>query len=150
MPARRPTEDPAVKRLILSVAIVLVTCVTAPADEPTKSAAEARVFELRTYYANPGKMAALHARFRDHTTKLFEKHGMTVVGFWSPIDKDKSEEVLVYLLAFPGKEAADKAWKAFREDPDWKKVKADSEKDGPLVKKIESVFLTPTDYSKLK
>src|SRR5262245_7497850 len=119
------------------------------ADEP-KPTADARVFELRTYYATPGKMNALHARFRDHTVKLFEKHGMTVIGFWSPIEKEKAEEVLVYILAFPNKEAADKSWKAFRDDPDWKKVKAESEKDGPLVKKIDSVYLNPTDYSKLK
>ena len=111
---------------------------------------DTRVFEMRTYYANPGKMAALHARFRDHTCKLFEKHGMTLIGFWSPIDKEKSEEVMVYLLAFPSKEAADKSWKEFRDDPDWKKAKADSEKDGVLVKKVESVYMTPTDYSKLK
>ena len=109
-----------------------------------------RVFEMRTYYAPPGKMKALHARFRDHTCKLFEKHGMTLIGFWSPIEKDKAEEVMVYLLAFRSKEAADKAWKAFRADPDWIKAKGDSEKVGPLVKKVDSVFLTPTDYSKLK
>jgi hypothetical protein len=139
-----------VKPLVLSLATVLMTTLFAPAAEPAKSDADARVFELRTYHANPGKMAALHARFRDHTCKLFEKHGMTVIGFWSPIDKDKAEEVLVYLLAFPSKEAADKSWKAFREDPDWVKAKGDSEKDGPLVKKVDSVFLTPTDYSKLK
>jgi hypothetical protein len=150
MPPRRPPEDPAVKRLVLSLAIVLMTTVAARADEPAKSTGDARVFELRTYYAHPGKMAALHARFRDHTCKLFEKHGMTLIGFWSPIDKEKSEEVLVYLLAFPSKEAADKAWKAFRADPDWMKAKADSEKDGPLVKEVKSVFLAPTDYSKLK
>jgi hypothetical protein len=118
-------------------------------DEP-KAAGDNRVFEMRTYYANPGKMKALHARFRDHTCKLFEKHGITLIGFWSPIDKDKSEEVMVYILAYPSKEAADKSWKAFREDPDWIKAKADSEKDGVLVKKVESVFLTGTDYSKLK
>lgn len=136
------------KRLALSLAVVLMTTLAAVADD--KPAADARVFELRTYYANPGKMAALHARFRDHTCKVFEKHGMTCVGFWSPIDKAKSEEVLVYLLAYPSKEAADKAWKAFRDDPDWQKAKAESEKDGPLVKKVESVYLSPTDYSKLK
>jgi len=137
------------KRLLLTLATAIMITVPAAADEP-KPAADTRVFEMRTYYANPGKMTALHARFRDHTCKLFEKHGMTVVGFWSPIDKDKSEEVLVYLLAFPSKEAADKSWKAFRDDADWKKVKADSEKDGVLVKKVESVYLTATDYSKLK
>jgi hypothetical protein len=126
-----------------------MTTVPTLADEP-KPAADARVFELRTYHANPGKMAALHARFRDHTCKLFEKHGMTVIGFWSPLDKEKAEETLVYILAYPSKEAADKAWKAFRADPDWIKAKADFENDGPLVGKVESVYLNPTDYSKLK
>jgi hypothetical protein len=138
-----------VKRLILSLTAVLMITLSAPAADP-KPAADARVFELRTYHAHPGKMAALHARFRDHTCKLFEKHGMTCVGFWSPIDPKQSEEVLVYLLAYPSKEAADKAWEAFRNDPDWKKAKAESEKDGPLVQKVESVFLSPTDYSKIK
>src|SRR5262245_61611675 len=123
--------------------------VPAAADEP-KPAADTRVFEMRTYYANPGKMTALHARFRDHTVKLFEKHGMTVIGFWSPTDATKAEEVLVYILAYPSKAAADKAWDAFRADSDWVGAKAGSEKDGPLVKKVDSVFLKGTDYSKIK
>ena len=129
-------------RLVLSLATLLMTNVTAAADD--------RVFEMRTYYAHPGKMAALHARFRDHTCKLFEKHGMTLIGFWSPLDKTEAEGVMVYLLAYPSKEAADKSWKAFRADPDWLKAKGESEKDGPLVEKVESKYLTPTDYSKLK
>lgn len=137
------------KRILLTLSIALMTNMTAMAEEP-KPSTENRVFEMRTYYAHPGKMKALHARFRDHTCKLFEKHGITLIGFWSPIDKDKSEEVMVYILAYPSKEAADKAWKEFREDPEWIKAKADSEKDGPLVKKADSVFLTATDYSKLK
>ncbi|HEX3150900.1 MAG TPA: NIPSNAP family protein [Gemmataceae bacterium] len=137
------------KRLLLGLTTLLMFTQTAPADEP-KPAADTRVFEMRTYYAQPGKMAALHARFRDHTCKLFEKHGMTIIGFWSPIDKKQSEEVMVYILAYPSKEAADKAWKAFREDPDWMKAKAESEKDGPLVKEAKSQFLSPTDYSKLR
>ena len=137
------------KRLFLTFAIAIMTTSPATADDP-KPAADKRVFEMRTYYAHPGKMAAMHARFRDHTCKLFEKHGMTIVGFWSPIDKDKSEEVLVYILAYPSKEAADKSWDAFRKDPDWIKAKADSEKDGPIVKKADSVFLSATDYSKIK
>jgi hypothetical protein len=142
-------EECSVKRFVTSFALVLVTSMTTQSDEP-KSAADARVFEMRTYYAHPGKMKALHARFRDHTCKLFAKHGMTLVGFWSPIDKEKSEEVMVYILAYPSKEAADKAWAAFRADPEWIKAKAASERDGPLVKKADSVFLTATDYSKLK
>ena len=137
------------KRLVLSLTAVLMTTLSAPAADP-KAATETRVFELRTYHAAPGKLAALDARFRDHTCKLFEKHGMTCVGFWHPIDPKAADETLVYILAFPSKAAADKAWKAFREDPDWQKAKAESEKNGPLVQKVESVYLTPTDYSKLK
>jgi hypothetical protein len=109
-----------------------------------------RVFEMRTYYAAPGKMEALHARFRDHTCKLFKKHGMTIVGFWSPIDPNQAKEKLVYILAFPSKEAADKSWQAFRDDPEWKKAKDASETDGKLVDKVESVYLNPTDYSPIK
>jgi NIPSNAP protein len=109
-----------------------------------------RVFEMRTYYAHPGKMEALHARFRDHTCKLFEKHGMTNIGYWSPIDPQAAEQKLVYLLAFPNKEAADKSWKDFRDDPEWKKVREASELNGPLVAKVESVYLNPTDFSAIK
>ena len=111
---------------------------------------DTRVFEMRTYYANPGKMQALHARFRDHTNKLFVKHGMTLIGYWSPIDPKEAERKLVYILAYPSKEAADKSWKAFREDKVWLDAKDASEKDGPIVKKVESVFLNPTDYSPIK
>lgn len=75
---------------------------------------------------------------------------MTIVGFWSPTDPTQAEEVMYYILAYPSREAAEKSWKAFRADPDWVKAKAESEKDGPLVKKVDSVFLTATDYSKLK
>jgi len=121
-------------------------------QDVTKEAAggKDRVFEMRTYYANPGKMEALHARFRDHTCKLFEKHGIKIVGFWKPRDEKAKEEMLVYILAYPSKEAADKSWKEFREDADWIKAKAESEKNGSLVKKADSVYLDPTDYSPLK
>jgi hypothetical protein len=109
-----------------------------------------RVFEMRTYFAAEGKMKDLHARFRDHTCRLFKKHGMELVGFWSPTDAKEAEKKMVYVLAYPSKEAADKSWKAFREDKEWIDAKAKSEKDGSLVAKIESVFLDPTDYSPMK
>jgi hypothetical protein len=119
-------------------------------DKKPASKDDNRVFEMRTYYANPGKMDALHARFRDHTCKLFEKHGITIIGFWSPMKKEDAEQKLVYMLAFPSMEAAKKSWKDFSNDPEWKKVHAESEKDGKLVAKIESVYLNPTDYSPIK
>jgi hypothetical protein len=120
------------------------------ADDKGEKKVDARVFEMRTYYAAPGKMDALHARFRNHTNKLFVKHGMTLIGFWSPMDAEQAKQKMVYILAFPSREAAAKSWKAFQEDPEWKEAKAASEKDGKLVDKVESVFLNPTDYSPLK
>jgi hypothetical protein len=111
---------------------------------------DARVFELRTYTAPPGKIEALLVRFRDHTLKLFEKHRMTLIGFWSPADAERAKRQLVYLLAFPSREAATKSWADFQADPEWKALKETSEKDGELVEKIESVFLRPTNYSPLK
>jgi hypothetical protein len=111
---------------------------------------DTRVFEMRTYYANPGKMNALHARFRDHTNKLFVKHGMSLIGFWSPIDAKDAEEKMIYILAFPSKDAAKKSWDGFRKDPDWIAARKASEKDGVLVKKVDSVYLNPTDYSPIK
>src|SRR5438132_10388752 len=117
--------------IVLSVAVVGVAVCAAEKKEEKK--AEPRVFEMRTYYAAPGKMQALHTRFRDHTCKLFEKHGMTIIGFWSPIDAKEAETKLVYILAYPSKEAADKSWKAFRADPDWNTAREASEKDGKLV-----------------
>lgn len=111
------------------------------------SAAEAdtRVFEMRTYWAAPHKLDALHARFRDHTMKIFEKHGMTNVGYWVPLENP--DRKLVYFLAYPSRDAREKAWKAFIADPEWKRVQSDSEVDGKLVDKVESRFLQATDYS---
>jgi hypothetical protein len=115
------------------------------ADEKPKM----RLFEMRTYTANEGKLDALNARFRDHTLRLFEKHGMTNVGYWTP-DGERSKDTLIYIIAFPDKEARAKAFKAFGDDPDWKKAASASEANGKLVKKIDSVFLNPTDYSPMK
>jgi hypothetical protein len=117
-------------------------------DDPP---AATRVFELRTYYLNEGKLSDLHKRFRDHTCGLLKKHGAELVGFWTPVDeKDGKGAKLIYLVAFPSREAAKKTWAAFSNDPEWKKVYAESHKNGVLVKKVESVFLEPTDYSAMK
>ena len=106
-----------------------------------------RYFEMRTYHANPGKMDALNKRFREHTNRLFVKHGIDLVGYWEPVDR---KDTLIYILAYPNKEARDASWKAFQSDPDWVKAKAESEKDGVLVNKVDQVFMTPTDYSPIK
>ena len=109
-----------------------------------------RVFELRTYTAAPGKMADLHVRFREHSCRLLEKHGMTLIGFWVPTDAKGADETLIYVVAHASEAAAKKSWDAFRNDPEWIKAKAESEKNGPIVAKVESRFLNPTDYSKIK
>jgi len=153
-------------RFLKSILIVPIWMVPALADGPAKPVSESkpaattraqpetagsRVFELRTYYTNEGKLDDLHKRFRDHTCQLLKKHGADVIGFWTPQDdKDGKGSRLVYLLAFPSREAAQKTWKEFGEDPEWKQVREQSHKNGVLVKKVESVFLVPTDYSALK
>lgn len=108
-------------------------------------AADTRLFELRTYYANDGKLKALHARFRDHTLKLFEKHGMTNLGYWTP-DENKNT-TLTYVLAYPDMDARKKAWRGFLNDPDWKAAYKASTANGKLVKRIDRVFMKATDYS---
>jgi len=119
------------------------------AEEKAKAGKE-RLFELRTYHTHPGKLEALNARFRNHTNKLFEKHGMTLVGYWTPVEGKEAQNMLVYILTYPDRQSQEKSWKAFRDDPEWKKVREESEKDGPIVDKVESVILKPTDYSPMK
>src|SRR5436190_16708613 len=114
---------------LIVIAGLVVVGLSATREAQGGKKVDTRVFELRTYYANPGKMEALHARFRDHTNKLFEKHGLTIIGFWSPIDPKEAQEKLIYILAFPSREAAKQSWAAFQADPDWKAAKAASEKD---------------------
>ena len=118
--------------------------------QAVEAAQSARVFELRTYTTHPGKLEALNARFRNHTVKLFEKHGMTNVVYLTPMDPPRSENTLVYLLAHKSREAGKASFDAFRKDPDWVKARTASEEAGPIVEKVESVFLTPTDYSPMK
>ena len=116
-------------------------------------AKDSRVFEMRTYHAAPGKLEDLQARFRNHTLKLFEKHGMTNIGYWVPVDEKTGQptgNTLVYILAFPSLEARAKAWDSFRGDPAWVSVRNESEKNGKLLEKIDSVFFKPTDYSMIK
>jgi hypothetical protein len=112
--------------------------------------AEDRVYELRTYTATEGKLENVLARFRDHTTKIFEKHGMVNIGYWVPQDAPLSKNTLIYVLAHKSRDAAKKSWDDFRTDPEWVKVRTESEAGGKIVEKAVSVFMTPTDFSKLK
>ncbi len=113
---------------------------------------EERFFEMRIYTTHDGKLDALHKRFRDHTNRIFKKHGMQLVGYWTPTDVEEASNTLVYILAYPSREARDKSWDAFRADPEWQKVFKESHEEagGPIVKNVVSKFMTPTDYSPIK
>jgi hypothetical protein len=138
-------------KFILAISCLTVFALGRPSRSQSPPApASARVFEIRTYTAEDGKLDALNARFRDHTTKLFEKHGITSIGYWIPADEPRSKNTLIYIVAHPSREAAKQNWDEFGKDPEWQKAKAESEADGKLVTKVESVYVNPTDYSPLK
>jgi hypothetical protein len=114
----------------------------------TCAADDSRVYELRIYTCNEGKLDALLARFRDHTCKLFEKHGIGNVGYWVPLDEENgSKTTLIYVLEHKSREAAKASFKAFGADPEWKAAAKASEANGKIVAKIESIFMSPTEYS---
>ena len=108
------------------------------------------VYELRMYHVNEGRMDALKARFGEHTDALFRRHNMKSVGYWQPQEPPDSQKLFVYILEHPSREEAKKNWDAFHNDPDWQKVKADSERNGPLVDHIDNYFMDPTSFSALQ
>ena len=108
------------------------------------------VYELRLYHVKEGKIDALKARFGDHTDAIFKRHNMKSIGFWRPQDEPFSQNLFVYILEHPNREEAKKNWTAFQADPEWKKVKADSETNGALANHIDSYFMDPTSFSALK
>ena len=139
------------KNLLAGAALFALGAVTMWLARPASVEAQSpRVYEMRTYHCLPGRLEALKTRFRDHTTKLFAKHGMKNVGYWIPADAPNSQNTLIYILAHESREAAEKSWKEFRADPEWNTVREASEKDGKIVEKADSVYMTPTDFSALK
>lgn len=121
-----------------------------PVAAASDAATPARVFEIRTYHCFPGRLEALHKRFRDHTRRIFEKHGMTNVGYWVPQDSPAHDDTLIYIISHASREQAKVNWAEFGADPEWKKVSEDSQKDGKIVERVESVFVDATDYSPLR
>ena len=114
------------------------------------SAQDQKVFELRTYTATPGNLDNLHARFRNHTTRIFSKHGMEVVGYWTPTDPELAEDTLVYVLEHQSQAAADASWRAFGQDPEWREVAEASNANGPILESVERMYMLATDYSPLQ
>ncbi len=106
------------------------------------------IYELRIYTALPGKQEAMLSRFRDHTTRLFEKHEMRNIGYWTNYAGGRYGE-LVYLLAFEDVAQRERAWNAFSADPEWRDAYDESERDGPIVSHSENRLLAPTDFSPL-
>ena len=109
-----------------------------------------KVFELRIYTATPGNLDNLHARFRDHTTRIFGNHGMKVVGYWTPTSEEESENTLVYMLEHASQDAADASWRAFGQDPEWTRVAEASNANGQILGGIERRYMKATDYSPMK
>ena len=130
------------KSLLSLLTFGLLAATAVAADKP-----DTRLFEMRVYFAAEGKLDALNARLRDHTLKLFEKHGMTNLGYFVPTKN--TENKLVYFLAYADRAARDASWKAFGADPAWKAAQKASELNGKLITKVESAFLTATDYAVL-
>jgi hypothetical protein len=129
------------------LACLPIAAIAAPAQQKALDP-QAAFYEMRIYTAAPGKLAALNARFRNHTLKLFAKHGMRNVAYWNEQATAAAPEGrIVYILAYPSRAARDAAWQAFNSDPEWRAVAARSEADGKLVAKVEQVFMTTADYS---
>src|ERR1700722_5908902 len=141
-PATGNALSSGIMKILIVISAILMTLSLAAARAADH---DTRCFEMRTYYAAPGKLDDLHARFRDHTMNLFENNGMENIGYWTPLDNP--DRKLIYILAFPSREAREKSWKEFGVDPDWQAAQKASEVNGRLGLKVESGFLAATDYS---
>jgi len=112
-----------------------------------ESPGSSAVYELRVYHAAADKLPDLLARFRDHTIKIFDRHGLKSVAYWTPVDEPDKSNTLIYILRHPSREAAAANWKSFQDDPEWKSVKDKSEANGKLVDKVDSTYMAMTDFS---
>jgi hypothetical protein len=137
-------------RIVSAVALIVFGFLLGQWSSSLQAQGGGKVFELRTYTAPEGKLPNLQARFRDHTRRIFEKHGMKSVGYWVPQDGAEHNNTLIYIISHDSREQAKKNWADFQADPEWKKVSAESQVDGPIVSKVVSVFMDATDYSPIK
>src|SRR6266436_766733 len=141
------------RTLIQSISAALLPAANLLASDKkvfdTHTAESDVVYELRVYHCYEGKLPDLLKRFREHTTKIFEKHGMKNVAYWTPTDEPQKSNTLIYILAHPSREAAATNWKAFSADPEWQAVQKASESNGKIVEKVDSTFMALTDFSPL-
>jgi hypothetical protein len=143
---------PGVRRRTLLQALPVATLLpaslwAAQKDDANPAQAATSVYELRVYHAAPGKLTDLLSRFREHTIKLFDRHGMKSVAYWTPLEEPERSNTLIYILQHPSRDAAAANWKSFQDDPEWKSVKDKSEANGQLVEKVDSTYLALTDFS---
>ena len=139
---------PAMKRrTLLQAATFLPATLWATSQQDKANPMSKVVYELRIYHAAAGKLGELLARFRDHTVKLFDRHGLKSVAYWTPIDEPQKSDTLIYILQHPSREDAAANWKSFQDDPEWKTVRDKSEANGKLTEKIDSTFMALTDFS---
>lgn len=131
--------------MTLGLLLAICSVTSAHSVKPSPDKPSAKVYEVRIYYPTPGKYAEIVDRFRQYTTKIFEKHGMENIGYWTPTDTTRKE--LIYILAYPSREARDASWKAFGSDPEWKAVVAKTEANGKLVDHVDQIFMTEADFS---
>ena len=135
------------KQVPLSILALTLALLAVPTESWAQPKLDAQIYELRTYTTHDGLLPSLHARFRQHTNHLFVKHGMKLIAYWVPADEDN---ILIYVLAFPSIEAREKSWQAFANDPEWQAAYEASRADGPIVERMESVVMFPTDYSPIR
>ncbi|MEX6634742.1 NIPSNAP family protein [Hyphococcus lacteus] len=132
------------------LAFAALCCISSPAfaSQTAETRGKTCIYEMRTYYAADGKLEELHSRFREHTLRIFAKHGIESVGYWVP--EENSKNTLIYILTYPDKHSRTNSWAAFRADPEWQSVAEKSEENGKLVERVDSTFLYNTDYSPMK
>lgn len=132
---------------LIAFALMMLVALSIVAPAPAQ---DGKVYEMRIYTSMPGKLPELLARFKNHTVAIFEKHGMKNVGYWVPTDAERSQNTLIYILEHQSMEAAKKSWDGFRQDPAWIKARDESEVNGKLNQKVESIYMTATDFSKIR
>ncbi len=128
----------------------LIISLSAGIFTSSSAAQDGKVYELRIYTATPGNLSNLHARFREHTIRIFENHGMKIVGFWSPLSEEDADDTLIYVLEHASQEAANASWQAFGQDPEWKSVSDASNANGTILAGVERRYMSATDYSPLQ
>jgi hypothetical protein len=133
--------------LTLIISYLISGCSGTDGADTQSSETETVIYELRTYTTHEGKLDDLHMRFENHTMALFEKHGMTNVSYWSPENPERKDNTLIYLLSHKSREAAEQSWQGFLADEEWQDVSEASRSGGPIVQRVESIFMNETPYS---